>query len=252
MKKITLYTLLFLSSILFFTTQIQAGELHISCAASTTDALKEIIGAYKQTHQGTTILPNFASSGSLAKQIEQGAPVDIYVSANEKWMHYLVTKQVISSEKVRELARNELVFVGSSTTTINTLEELPSLNRIAIGSPKSVPAGDYAAKALQKAGLWDSLENNKKLIMAKDVRQALLYADRGEADGAFVYRTDAMLAKNAAILFAVETTKQIQYPTAITKLGEKKSEAKEFFDFLTGTTAADILKKYGFIPSAGK
>ncbi len=229
---------------------VQAETIYLSVAASMTDAFKEIITEFSTKHPADKILPNFASSGSLAKQINQGAPADIYVSANPKWMKFLVEKKMIAANTDHVFAYNTLVFVGREETKIKELAEVKNLNRIAIGSPQSVPAGQYAKQAMKAATLYSSLEKNRKLVMAKDVRQALLYADRGEVDGAFVYKTDAMLANHAKILFAVpeKLYNRVAYPLALTQLGAGKQTAKNFYNFMNTPRAITILDKYGFVP----
>ncbi len=129
------------------------------------------------------------------------------------------------------------------------MADLPKLQRIAIGSPKSVPAGQYAEEAMKKAGVYEQLAGAGKLVMAQDVRQALVYADRGEVDGAFVYKTDALLAKEAAILFEVpqDLYAPVTYPMGLTVAGAQSAEARDFFDYLQSTAAKTVLEKYGFI-----
>ncbi|MBI9090941.1 MAG: molybdate ABC transporter substrate-binding protein [Desulfobacterium sp.] len=230
---------------------VQAQPINLSVAASMTDALKEIITGFSAAHPGARLRPNFASSGSLAKQIEQGAPADIYVSANPKWMKYLVEKQMIAPGTHRIFAYNKLVFIGEKRSIVLSLADLVSLERIALGSPRSVPAGQYAKQAMDRAGIYPVLEQKKKLVMAKDVRQALLYADRGEVDGAFVYQTDAILAVTAKILFTVPTDlyDRVSYPVALTISGAKKKSATAFYDYMGSPQAMATLEKYGFEPN---
>jgi len=224
-----------------------AAEVNLSVAASMTDAVKELIASYDKSSDEVTFLPNFASSGALAKQIVQGAPADIFISANPKWMNYLVEERRISADQIRPLAYNSLVFVGHKELNIAKLDDIVNLERIAIGSPQSVPAGQYAEQALKAAGLYEQLQG--KLIMAKDVRQALIYADRGETDGAFVYKTDALLAQHAVILLEVPQSlyNEVTYPIALTIAGAANPEALAFCEFLKTDTASAILKKYGFV-----
>jgi molybdate transport system substrate-binding protein len=223
-----------------------AAEVHISVAASMTEATKELIATYEKQIEGVSFLPNFGSSGALAKQIVLGAPADIFISANPEWMDYLVKKKFVPAEKVRIFAYNSLVFLGKKGLAVTTLGDIAGLRRIAIGSPKSVPAGQYAKRALIKAGLYKQLKG--KLVMAKDVRQALAYADQGESDGAFVYRTDALLAKNSTILLEVpqKLYGKVIYPVGLTAEGAGKPEAVAFFSFLKTDEATRIPKKYGF------
>lgn len=248
------YLLLFLLQAFFLAAQpVLAGEVRLSIAASMTDVIKELVSSFVKERPDVSILPNFASSGSLAKQIVQGAPADLYISANKKWMDYLVQEDKVVAETVHVFAYNALVFVGTKNSQVNSLKDLVSLSLVAIGSPKSVPAGQYAAQAMEKAGVYEQLAREHKLVMAKDVRQALIYADRAEVDGAFVYRTDGLLAKNAVILFTVpaDLHDRIAYPLGLTHAGTKNSDAKAFLAYLKSPEAIKILNKYGFEEAVG-
>ena len=227
---------------------VQAEVIHLSAAASMTDALKEIITGFTKAHSTAKIRPNFASSGSLAKQIEQGAPADVYISANPKWMQYLIAQQLIAPKMERIFAHTKLVFIGEKRSAPLTLDKLVHLELIALGNPQNVPAGQYAKQALDQAGIYTLLAQKHKLIMAKDARQALLYADRGEVDGAFVYQTDALLARNAEILFTVpdELYDRVAYPLGLTVAGAKKESARDFYDYMSSSVAKEVLEKYGF------
>ncbi|MGI6655614.1 MAG: molybdate ABC transporter substrate-binding protein [Desulfobulbus sp.] len=229
----------------------EGKELRISVPASMTDAVKELITLYGASGNHPTILPNFGPSGSLAKQIQQGAPVDIFISANLKWMQFLRDEKKIDPATEQVLAGNTLVFAGRKTATteqIHSLADIVRCKRIAIGSPASVPAGEYAMEAMRKAGIDEQLHKENKLIMAKDVRQALTYADRGEVDGAFVYKTDALMGPQTAILFTVpaDMYKSVDYPIALTTQGAASAEARAFYEFLLGPEGAKVFTKYGF------
>lgn len=230
---------------------VAAGEtLNLSVAASMTDAFKEILNDFSGDRPAARMRPNYASSGSLAKQIEQGAPADIYVSANPKWMEYLAEKEMIAPGTEYVFAYNKLVFIGYKATAVNALTDLVALDRIALGSPQSVPAGQYARQAMERAGIYHELTRQRKLVMAKDVRQALIYADRGEVDGAFVYSTDAMLAAQAEVLFTVpdDLYDRVAYPLALTMSGADNDLAKAFYAYMKTTRVVDILRKHGFEP----
>ncbi len=226
----------------------RAAAVRLSVAASMTDAVKELVRAFSAANPAIKVLPNFASSGSLAKQITQGAPADLYISANQRWMAYLIQKEGVAPHTVQVLAYNGLVFVGRGQKKLSSLNDILSLSRLAIGSPKSVPAGQYAAQVMRAAGIYDQLARDHKLVMAKDVRQALIYAERGEVDGAFVYRTDAQLAREASVLLSVpaELHDPIAYPLGLTKSGVKNRAAQAFYDFLLSPAAVKILAGYGF------
>lgn len=227
---------------------LQAAELRISIAASMTEVFKDLIADFTKLHPDVTILPNFGPSGGLAKQINQGAPADLYVSANPKWMKFLIEQKQINLATKTTFAYNSLVFVGHKADQVLSLDDLPKLQRIGIGSPKSVPAGQYAQQALSKTGIYDQLLATGKLVMAKDVRQALIYAERGETDGSFVYKTDALLATRAVILFDVSQKlyDKVTYPLALTIEGAGKTCAQDFYKYIGSSDAAGIVRKYGF------
>lgn len=246
MKRFSARILAVTLSLLFsFSVAVHAGEVNLSAAASLKEALNELSATFTAAHPGVIVHKNFAGSGALAQQIINGAPTDLYISANPAWMDDLKGKGLVAPETIAPFAANTLVFVGA-TGKAAALPDLLKLERIAIGSPKSVPAGDYAMTALSKAGLAAPLA--KKLIMAKDVRECLMYAERGEVDGAFVYRTDALLAQSVAILFTVppELYPQVSYPLALTVSGAGNGDAVAFLAYLQGPAGKDVLKKYGF------
>jgi len=234
---------------LLLPSSLWAGELRLSVAGSMIDVIKEVGAAYVAEQPQVKLLPNFASSGSLAKQLVAGAPADIYISANPKWMDYVVAQGIVPAAGVSTLAYNRMVVVGRPDLSISAMSDLSGLKRIALGSPKSVPAGRYAQQALDKAGLYQSLLAEGKLIMAKDVRQALLYADRGEVDVAFVYATDALLAGRAKVLLEVpqELYPRVSYPMGLTVSGAGKEEARAFVEFLQSKVGKEIFVKHGFV-----
>ncbi len=232
----------------FFAATASAETVYLSAASSMTDALKDIIVSFRASHPRTKIQTNFGSSGGLAKQIDLGAPGDLYISANPKWMQYLVSKQRIAPGTDCIFAYNKLVFLGEKRLTPLTMKTLTQLERIALGSPLSVPAGQYAKQAMEQAGVYSLLAEKRKLVRAKDVRQALLYADRGEVDGAFVYQTDALLARNAEILFTVpdELYERVAYPLGLTVAGVKNEAAQALYEYMLNPEAKTVLQKYGF------
>lgn len=241
--------LISLSLLLFCTLPAAAAEIRLSAAASLTEAVKALLVDYQQRQPEAQVLANFAASGALAKQIQAGAPADIYISANPKWMDYLQQQGLIADASRTVLVQNRLVFVGAQQTAISCLAQLPSLQRIAICSPRSSPAGQYAEQALIAAGVYPQLVVEQQLILAKDVRQALLYADRGEVDGAFVYQTDALLAQRAKTLFTVPAAlyPQIEYPAALTSAGSGNPAAAEFFAYLLSAPGQQYFQQHGFL-----
>jgi molybdate transport system substrate-binding protein len=231
--------------VLSMTGPVQAGEVNLAVAASLKDVINELTDVFAGTHQGLKFLKNYGGSGALAKQIENGASADIFISANPEWMEYLKEKKLADTGSIGTFAYNTLVFAAAAGKA-SSMRDLLKLERIAIGSPKSVPAGEYAMEALRKAGIDKQLE--KKLVMAKDVRECLMYAERGEVDGAFVYKTDALQAKQARILFTVprELYSRVTYPMGLTSAGAKNGEARAFYRFLQSEEAGTVLRKYGF------
>lgn len=224
-----------------------AAEIRLSIAASMTDVFRELIDDFSTTHQEIKILPNFGSSGGLAKQIIQGAPADLFISANTRWMDYLITENRIASVTLHTFAHNSLVLVGREKNRIRSLPDLLSMRRVAMGSPTSVPVGQYAKEALSSVDLYDKLLRAGRLVMAKDARQALVYADRGEADVSLVYKTDALLAENAVILLEVpeHLYSTISYRLALTANGVKRAEVRIFYDFIV-ENSAQVVNRYGF------
>lgn len=246
MKNGILKRLLCLFILVHSTVPASAGEVNLSIAASLKDVVNELTDGFAGTHPGVKFLKNYGASGVLAKQIENGAPADIFISANLEWMEYLKERKSVDTESIGTFAYNALVFAGSADKGVSALKDLLRLERIAIGSPKSVPAGAYAMEALKNAGIDRQLE--KKLVMARDVRECLMYAERGEVDGAFVYRTDALAARHAKILFAVprELYPRVNYPMSLTVTGERNMDAAAFYRFLQTGEARAVLEKYGF------
>jgi molybdate transport system substrate-binding protein len=231
--------------LLLLATPVLAGDVNLSVAASLKEVLNELSDSYAKAHPNVKFLKNYGASGALAKQIENGAPSDIFISANLEWMDYLKNKKLVDSASIATFTYNTLVFAGTPGKA-SSMQDLYKLERIAIGSPKSVPAGEYATEAFKKAGLDKQLE--KKLVMAKDVRECLMYAERGEVDGAFVYKTDALQAKQAKILFTVpqELYPRVTYPMSLTVAGAKNKDATAFFAYLHSEDAKYVLAKYGF------
>jgi molybdate transport system substrate-binding protein len=248
MKNIVPVLLLIAVIFTLYTMSASAADISLSVAASLREAVTQLSADFSKSNFGVKFQSNFGASGSLAKQIENGAPADLFFSANIEWMDYLKERKLVDEKSISAFAYNTLVFVGKPDLKVGSLHEVAKLEKIAIGSPKSVPAGDYAMQAFKKAGMDNQLE--KRLVMARDVRECLLYADRGEVDGAFVYRTDAdEMAKNVKILFTVpqELYPRVTYPVALTVAGSKKAEAAAFFKFLQTAEAKAVLTKHGFM-----
>lgn len=238
-----LYALLFVFGL---TAPAAAGQIHLSAAASLKEVIGELADNYGRENPQLRIHKNFGASGSLARQLENGAPGDIFISASDQWVDYLNRKQLISIGTIAQFAGNTVVFAGTPGR-IKSMQDLTSLKRIAIGSPNSVPAGEYVMAAIKNAGLEKAL--GKKLVMAKDVRQCLLYVERGDVDGGFVYRTEALQARQAKIVFIVPQGlyPQVIYHMGLTVAGGRNPAAVRFFSYLKSTRARTVLKRYGFV-----
>lgn len=223
-----------------------AGEVTVAAGAGLKDIINDLADVFTQKNQSVKIVKNIVVSGVLAKQLDGGAHVDVAFTANREWMDYLKEKKHVNASTITPFAYNTLVFVGKGEKRISDMSEITRLERIAVASPKSVPAGEYAMEALRNTGIDKQLE--KKLAMARDVRECLLYAERGEADGAFVYKTDALLSKEVTIWFTVPQKyySRVVYMSALTVAGAKNQDAVNFFSFIRSSEAHSFLSKYGF------
>jgi len=213
-----------------------AAEIHVSAAASLMDALKEIAGNYEKASADRIVL-NFGASGMLARQIEEGAPVDLFLSADEARMNSLLHKKLIDPESRVSLLSNELVIIGSAS--------LEKAGRIAIGDPATVPAGTYAREYLKKIGMWDRVQ--PKLIPLGNVRAVLVAVESGNADAGIVYRTDAMVSKHVRVSREIADGPAISYPFAITANAQSHDAAQRFLDYLRSKRAVAVFRRYGFI-----
>ena len=246
MKPRMLHT--FLSLALFLaSTPAMAGELLVSAAASLTNAFSEMKAPFEKANPGTTLVLNFASSGALLKQMEQGAPVDVFASADQVTMDKAAALMDPASRV--DFAGNALVLIVPSEggLPLSSPEELKGeqFKLVAIGNPDSVPVGRYAKGALEAAGLYEAL--TPKFVLAENVRQALDYVARGEVQAGFVYATDAALrADKVTVATEVAGHKPISYPIAMLKDAKGKDMGRKFIDFVTGEEGQAILAKFGF------
>lgn len=225
------------------------NEITVSAAASMKDAMTKIKKLYeKQTHQKVVI--NFASSGTLQHQIEQGAPVDLFLSASTAKMNTLLDKNLIDKADVKKLLKNDIVLIvpKGEPSAVHSLKDLTKdqVKKVSIGIPESVPAGRYAKETLISTKLWQALQ--KKLVLAKDVRQVLDYVETGNVDAGLVYHTDALITNKVKIVQTVNesTHSPIIYPVGIVKDTQHKKEAVKFYKFLQTKQAQEIFKQYGF------
>ena len=221
----------------------------ISAAASLTDAFTDIKPAFEKLHPGTEVVMNFASSGACFRQIEQGAPADIFASANPKWMARAVQAKLVAPESETVFAHNSLVLAvpAANPAGIASLDDLQTtrVTSIGLGTPKTVPAGKYAKQALEDMGLWSAFES--KYIFAANVRQVLDYLRRGEIDCGFVYATDAKKGGDAVHSVQEIALKQpVTYPIGMLATSSNKKAAREFITFLVSEKGQSILADRGF------
>ena len=228
-----------------------ANEITVSAAISLKNAFEEIGKIFKEKHPGTKITFNFGASGDLAKQIEGGAPVDVFASAASRDMDELDRKGFITSGTRMNFAGNSLVLVksGISRIRMESFEDLrkAEVKKIVIGNPKSVPAGRYAEEALKYLQLWEVVK--EKLVLAEHVRQALDYVARNEVDAAMVYSTDATIRPKEVRIVTKAPDKSHQpiiYPIGIVKGSKNHSLAKEFTALVLSAEGKKVLNKYGF------
>lgn len=230
-------------------TQVKPTEIMISAAASLKDSLTEIQKNYARKKPEVKLTINFGASGTLQQQIEQGAPVDLFISAGKSQVDALEQKNLLVKESRIDLLGNELVLVtGKDNSKVTSLEDLTKagVEQISIGTPESVPAGKYAQDALTSLKLWDSLQ--PKLVMAKDVTQVLNYVETGNADAGFVYRSDAQGSTKVKVVTVVpeNSHKPIVYPAAIISATKNKQVTEDLLKYLQSSDAQQVFEKYGF------
>jgi len=228
-------------------------KITVFAAASLTNAITEIANAY-ENEKGVKIQTSFAASSTLAKQIEKGAPADIFMSADDKWMNYLQEKNLISAGNRANLLANNLVLIAPKGKTFK-VEMDKSFNfsgafngRLCTGETDSVPVGIYAKQSLKNLNWWDSIK--MRLVGTQDVRAALVFVERGECEAGIVYETDAKISGKVQTIasFPDASHDPISYPLALVK--GANAEAAGFYDYLKSDKAKVIFIKYGFKPMA--
>jgi len=236
--------------VLAFARLATAETITVFAAASLKDALDENAKLY-QVKSGDRIAVSYAASSALARQIEAGAPADLFISADLDWMDYLEQRRFIRTDTRRNLLRNGLVLIApaNSEASLNIAPGFPlaaslGKGRLAMANPDAVPAGRYGKASLEALGVWKEVQ--KKVAPAENVRAALVLVSRGEAPFGIVYRTDAAADPNVRVvgLFPENTHPPIIYPIAVTAFG--KPAAEEFLKWLDEPQARAIFEKYGF------
>jgi molybdate transport system substrate-binding protein len=226
-----------------------ADEILVSAAASLTDVLKEISNGY-QSKSKNTVKFNFGPSSGLARQIEEGAPADMFFSADEAQMDDLDKNGRLEPGTRKNLLSNQLVIIvpSDSKLAIASPKDLlkSEVKRIALAEPP-VPVGAYSSKYLEAEGLWDNIK--PKVVPVQDVRATLASVESGNVEAGFVYKTDAAVSKKVKIVYEVPIDKgpKIVYPVAIVKESKRKDTARDFFNYVQTPASKELFKKYGFV-----
>jgi molybdate transport system substrate-binding protein len=247
--KLHLLKILIIALALFAGMNLSAVEITVFAAASLTDSLKEIAADYEK-NSGDTIIFNFAASSTLARQIAEGAPADIFFSADEAKMDDLQTKNLIDPATRKNRLGNSLVVVVAADSALQILSAgdltNASVKQIALADPKAVPAGIYAKAWLTQQQLWPAIE--PKVVPTENVRGALAAVESGNVEAGVVYKTDAGISNKVKVAYEVPAgdTPVISYPMALVKESKQRDAAKKFLDYLDSQEAGDVFKKFGF------
>ncbi len=248
LKKMTLLAFMVAAMSAGFSTGALAGqEIVVSAAASLADAFTRIGRDFEGANPGVKVSLNFGASGALLQQIAQGAPVDVFASADLETMEKARAKGLVNASSIKNFAENKLVLITPKGSAVKGLKDLggDSVKRIAVGKPETVPAGHYTREALEKDGMWGRLE--PKFIYAESVRQVLDYVSRGEVDAGFVYATDAaVVAAKVRVVSEVGGHKPVVYPIAIVSSGKNPEVAGRFIKYVLGGKGQAVLARYGF------
>ncbi|AOM40798.1 molybdate ABC transporter substrate-binding protein [Xenorhabdus hominickii] len=229
-------------------------KVTVFAAASLTNALDDIAAQYKQEKQGN-IVASYASSSTLARQIDQGAPADIFISADQQWMNYVADQQLIVADTRHTLLGNQLVLIAPKESKLDKVDinretkwkSLLAGERLAVGDPGHVPVGIYAKESLQYLHAWDVL--NPLMARTNNVRSGMALVERSETPLGIIYGSDAVASNKVKVVgvFPPESHKPVEYPIAIIK-GHEKQAVRDFYDYLKTPEAAAIFKRYGFNP----
>jgi len=244
-------TICLISALTLATTVTAGDRVLVFAAASTVEAVEALAGSFRR-ETGVTVTVSAAGSGTLARQIEAGAPADIFLSANPGWMDYLQKKGLIVVESRRNMLANTLVVVGApGALEYADVEQLLAKGRFAMGDPGHVPAGIYARQAMESFGLWPALA--VRAVLTENVRVALALVARGEVAHAIVYGSDALAEPGAAVVFRfpAHSHAPIVYPAALT--AQASENARFFLDYLTHAAGSGFFAEYGFVtvPESG-
>jgi molybdate transport system substrate-binding protein len=228
----------------------QTSTLLVAAAASLQNVLKEITPLYTQVNLNQAIDYNFAASGALQQQIEQGAPVDVFISAADRQMNILREKGLLIPETQKNLLTNQLVLIvpKQSSVSLTSFQQLvkPEIQRISIGEPRSVPVGQYATEVFKNLGIFDRVQS--KFVLGNNVKSVLTAVETGDVDAGIVYITDAKGSDKVTVAAVADRSlhSPILYPIALLKSSKFPDAAKQYVDFLQSSPAKTIFEKYGF------
>jgi len=247
MKTTKLRHVIGMAALLFCSSLSAQERLRIYAASSMTNAVNELVDVYESKSQ-VKITTVYGGTSSLARQVEQGAPVDVFIAANTKWMNYLVDKSLIQSDNVTNIATNELVVIAAEAVELDVTSEsswTSALNgqRMAIGQTNAVPAGIYAKQSLESLNVWPQLK--RQLAPTKNVRIALTLVERKETPLGIVYKTDALSSSNVQVVASLpeKSHDAIIYPMVMMN---SEPATVDFTQFVHSKAGQEILKKYGF------
>jgi len=229
---------------------LRAAGLQVFAAASLTDALREISPAYEAA-SGEKLQFNLGGSNALARQIQEGAPADVFLSADEAKMDALAKAGLLVDSSRSSLLSNSLVIVvaADSPLKISSAKDLAGagIKRLAIADTKGVPAGVYAKEYLEKIGVWAAVRD--RVVPTENVRAALAAVESGNVEVGIVYKTDALISKKVKIAYQVPVNEgpEISYPVAVIKASHSVAQAEEFIEYLKSKPALAVFEKFGFI-----
>lgn len=231
--------------------EVKKVELLVSAAASMTDVLGELATMYKDVDPNTSLVFTFGSSGALQTQIEEGAPVDIFMSAAQKQMKALEEKNLLVNDTIKTLLVNKVVLITPKNdsigiTSFDDLTTNDKIQKIALGDPGNVPVGQYSEEIFRTLNVLD--EVTAKAIYGSDVRTVLTWVENGEVDCGLVYATDAMSSNQVTIVTEApeDSHKEVTYPVAVVKSSKHVDASKAFLEFIQTEEAAKVFEKYGF------
>ncbi|ELZ5940395.1 molybdate ABC transporter substrate-binding protein [Providencia vermicola] len=233
---------------------VAAEKITVFAAASLTNAMNEISEQF-QKESKIEVVSSYASSSTLARQIEQGAPANLFISADQQWMDYAIDKQLMVENTRYTLLGNELVLIAPKDSKIEKVDinkqtdwkKLLDGGRLAVGDPDHVPVGIYAKEALNYLGAWDTV--NPMLARTNNVRSGMALVERDEAPLGIVYGSDAVASQKVKVvgIFPADSHKPVEYPMAIVKDQDNKA-TRDFYEYLKTPAASEVFKRYGFTP----